>query len=99
MINVEFLKQFDINSPQSPTSYLVFVEDKKVIYNNGNRLIRCWPGHYDHAIPETINGYKIYEFLSEDDLKAWISRNSNLKFVIKFCASISYNVTTKVELQ
>lgn len=98
MNNDRLMKQFDVNDQQKKTSYLVIVEDKTVIHHEGDERSKNYPWHGYPAYTETINGYKIYEFTDKAELEGWISRNSKLKFVIKYCSHVTYETRTDVEL-
>ena len=91
-------KQFDVGGQQKKSSYLVIIEDQTVIHYEGDELSKNYPGHGYTAYTETIDGYRIYEFTDKVELEGWISRNSNLKFVIKSCTHVTFETKTHVEL-
>ena len=91
-------KQFDVGGQQKKSSYLVIIEDQTVIHHEGDELSKNYPGHGYPAYTETIDGYRIYEFTDKVELEGWISRNSNLKFVIKSCTHVTFETKTHVEL-
>lgn len=92
------MKQFDVNGQQEKSSYLVIVAKIINIHHEGDERSKNYPGHGYPAYTETISGYKIYEFVDKAELEGWISRNSNLKFVIKSCTHVTFETKTHVEL-